>query len=92
MVSPKDLLFASGIVSGSARVLNEATPAIVAAIALLTLGGISVSYGIGGGAMAAVSGLCIHALYDISTTASDPLPNYVLQMNAVNYIEPECEC
>ena len=74
MVSPKDLLFASGIVSGSARVLNEATPAIVAAIALLTLGGISVSYGIGGGAMAAVSGLCIHALYDISTTASDPLP------------------
>ena len=51
MVSPKDLLFASGIVSGSARVLNEATPAIVAAIALLTLGGISVSYGIGGGAM-----------------------------------------
>ncbi len=32
--------------------------------------------------MAAVSGLCIHALYDISTTASDPLPRYA-------YVSPD---
>jgi hypothetical protein len=41
VVGPKDLFFASGIVSGGAGVLDEATPAIVAAIALLVLGGIS---------------------------------------------------
>ena len=81
MVSPKDLLFASGIVSGSARVLNEATPAIATAVALLAPGGIAVSYGAGADAMAAVSGLCIHALYDISTTAIDPLPEILRNQN-----------
>ena len=74
MVGPKDLLFAGWIVSGAARVLNEATPAIAAAVALFFLGSIAVSYSVRAGAMAAVSGLCIHALYDISTTAIDPLP------------------
>jgi hypothetical protein len=74
VVGPKDLFFASGIVSGGVRVLDEATPAIVAAIALLALGGISVSYDVSGGAMAAVSGSCIHALYDSSTTVVEPLP------------------
>jgi hypothetical protein len=48
----------------------------VASIALLALGGISVSYGVGAGAMAAVSGLCIHALYDSSTTVIEPLPSF----------------
>ena len=75
VVGPEDLFFASGIVSGGARVLDEATPAIVAAIALLALGGISVSYGVGAGAMAAVSGSRIHALYDSSPTVIEPLPS-----------------
>jgi hypothetical protein len=56
VVGPKDLFFAGGIVSGTGGVLNEATPAIATAVALLALGGISVSYGVGGDAMAAVRG------------------------------------
>lgn len=74
MVGPKDLFFAGGIVSGTGGVLNEATPAIATAVALLAPGGISVSYGVGAGAMAAVSSLRIHAFYDTSTTLIDPLP------------------
>jgi hypothetical protein len=64
VVGPKDLFFAGGIVSGTGGVLDEATPAIATAVALLAFGGISVSYGVGAGAMAAVSSLCIHAFYD----------------------------
>ena len=81
MVGPKDLFFAGGIVSGTGRVLNEATPAIATAVALLAPGGISVSYGAGAGAMAAVSSLRIHTFYDTSTTAIDPLP--------ILYLAPE---
>jgi hypothetical protein len=44
---------------------------------LLAPGGISVSYGVGAGAMAAVSSLRIHAFYDTSTTVIDPLPDIV---------------
>lgn len=79
MVSPEDHFFSSRLVSSSARVLDEATPAIVATIALLALGDISMSYGLGTTALAAivVSGSCIHALYDISTTVIDPLPKRV---------------
>ena len=55
MVGPEDLFFAGGIVSDASGVLNEAAPAIAAAVALLALGGVSVSYGVGAGAMAAAS-------------------------------------
>jgi hypothetical protein len=41
---------------------------------LLALGGIAVSYGVGAGAMTAVGGLCIHALYGSPTTVAGPLP------------------
>ncbi len=71
MVGSKDLFFASRIVSGTARILDEATSAIPTAPALLALGGISVSYGVGAGAMAAVvSSLCIHDLHDSSTNSN----------------------
>ena len=63
MVGPEDLFLAGGIVSGTGGVLDEAASAIVAAIALLALGSIPVSYGVGAAAMTAVSSLCIHALY-----------------------------
>jgi hypothetical protein len=74
VIGPKDLFFAGGIISGTGGVLNEATTAIATAVALLAPGGISVSYGAGAGAMAAVSSLRIHTFYDTSTTAIDPLP------------------
>ena len=74
MVGPKDLFLAGGIVSGTGGVLYKATSAVVAAMALLALGGVSVSYGVGAGAMAAVGSLCIHTFYDTSTTVIDPLP------------------
>lgn len=76
VVGPEELLFASRVVSGAGGLLDEATSAIAAAVALLALGGIAVSYG--AGAMAAVvGGLCIHALYGSSTTALESLPKVV---------------
>lgn len=74
MVGAKDLLLALGMISGGGGVLNEGASAIVAAIPLLARGGVSVSYGVGAGAMAAASGLCIHVFHDTSTTLVGPLP------------------
>jgi hypothetical protein len=80
VVGPKDLFFASWIISGTGGVLYEAAPAIAAAVALFALGGIAVSYSVGAAAMTAVNSLCIHALYGSPATAAEPLPNYLVTL------------
>ena len=78
VIGAQDLLLAVGMVSGGVGgIVNEGTPAIVAAVALLALGGVSVSYGVGASAMATGSSLRIHVFYNTSTTFIGPLPRFL---------------
>jgi len=78
VVGTQDLFFASRIVGGSARVLDEAAPAGSAAVTLLAFRGVPVSNGVTAIAMAAIRGLgrfvFHHVPQCIPTTPVEPLP------------------
>ncbi len=84
MVGTQDLFFASRIVGGSARVLDEAAPAGSAAVTLLAFRGVPVSNGVTAIAMAAIWGLgrfvFHHVPQCIPTTPVEPLPGQNLPM------------